>query len=132
MDYLAALPFNHQDIRLTLLHVFRRPTSSEYFINGDILNKECPHAEAFLSEVRESLIKKGFAPNRIKTELIIDPYPTVTEGIIDRFKTGRYDMIVIGRKKMSKAEEFVMGDVSVKLVRALENTGILVVDSSLP
>jgi hypothetical protein len=28
---------------------------------------------------------------------------------------------------MSKAEEFVMGDVSIKLVRALEGTAVLVV-----
>ena len=38
-------------------------------------------------------------------------------------------MVVIGRKKMSKAEEFVLGDPSVKLVRALENTAIVVIKS---
>ncbi len=38
-------------------------------------------------------------------------------------------MVVIGRKRMSKAEEFVMGDVSVKLVRALEGAAVLVVTS---
>ena len=56
-----------------------------------------------------------------------DPFPTVTDGIIDRFKKHNYDMVVIGRKNMSKAEEFVLGDISVKLVRALGETAILVV-----
>jgi hypothetical protein len=36
-------------------------------------------------------------------------------------------MVVLGRKRMSKAEEFVLGDVGVKLVRALEGVAILVV-----
>jgi hypothetical protein len=39
-------------------------------------------------------------------------------------------MVVIGRKKMSKAEEFVMGDISVRLIRALEGVSVLVVKSS--
>jgi hypothetical protein len=34
---------------------------------------------------------------------------------------------VIGRKKMSKTEEFVVGDTSIRLVRALEGTAVLVV-----
>ncbi len=56
-------------------------------------------------------------------------YPTVADGIIDQFKKGDYNIVVIGRKKMSKAEEFVLGDPCVKLVRELEGTAILVVKS---
>lgn len=56
-----------------------------------------------------------------------DPYHTVTDGIIDQFNKGRYSMVVIGRKTMSKAEEFVRGDVSVKLVRVLKGAAVLVV-----
>ncbi len=38
-------------------------------------------------------------------------------------------MVVIGRKRMSKAEEFVLGDPSIKLVRVLEGAAVLVVKS---
>ena len=38
-------------------------------------------------------------------------------------------MVVIGRKRMSKAEEFVMGDPSIKLIRALQGASILVIKS---
>ena len=55
------------------------------------------------------------------------PFPTVTDAIIDQFRKHKYDMVVIGRKNMSKAEEFVLGDISVKLVRALGETAILVI-----
>ena len=61
--------------------------------------------------------------------MVEDPYSTVTEGIIDQFNKENYSMVVIGRKRMSKAEEFVRGDVSVKLVRALKGTAVLVVTS---
>ena len=56
------------------------------------------------------------------------PYPTITDGIIDQVGKGRYHLVVIGRKKMSTAEEFVMGDISIKLVRALRGTAVLVVE----
>ena len=51
----------------------------------------------------------------------------ITDGIIDTFHKGSYNMVVVGRKRMSKAEEFVLGDPSVKLVRELSGTAIVVV-----
>ena len=68
--------------------------------------------------------------NAVKIKLIEDPYTTVAEGIIDQFKKGHYSMVVIGRKRMSKAEEFVKGDISVKLVRALTGAAVLVVTTN--
>ena len=75
------------------------------------------------------MIDQGFSPERITTELITHNYPTVTSGIIDVFHKGSYNMVVVGRKRMSKAEEFVLGDPSVKLVRELSGTAIVVVKS---
>lgn len=81
-----------------------------------------------LEKAKDRLVKeKGFKPEQIEIVFLTDPYPSVTEGIIDFFKKGKYDMVVIGRKKMSKSEEFVLGDISVKLVRTLDDTSVLVV-----
>ena len=82
-----------------------------------------------LNEAKSKLVESGFHPDAIDTKLVTDPYPTITDGIIDQLKKGNYSPVVIGRKEMSKAEEFVLGDISVKLLRALENTAILVVKS---
>jgi len=84
---------------------------------------------AVLEKAKDKLIEHGFNPNNIEISLIIDPYATVADGIIDQFKKKHFDMVIIGRKRMSKAEEFVRGDISVKLVRALEGTAVLVVKS---
>jgi nucleotide-binding universal stress UspA family protein len=84
---------------------------------------------SFLQQAKDRLVEKGYDPNEIKTELVTKPYPTVADGIIDQFNKGDFDMVVIGRKTMSKAEEFVLGDVSAKLIRALEGTAVLVVRS---
>ncbi|MEZ4566303.1 MAG: hypothetical protein R2860_04850 [Desulfobacterales bacterium] len=47
--------------------------------------------------------------------------------MIDFFQKGDYDIVITGRKKMSKSEEFIMGDISVKLVRSLNKASVLVV-----
>ena len=67
--------------------------------------------------------------HNIEMELVAEPYETISDGIMDCFKRGKYNMVVIGRKKMSKAEEFVLGDPGVKLVRSLDDTAIVVIKS---
>ncbi len=49
----------------------------------------------------------GFVADNIAASLVDEGYPTVAEGVIEQFKKGSYDMVVIGRKNMSKAEELV-------------------------
>jgi nucleotide-binding universal stress UspA family protein len=76
---------------------------------------------------RKSLIEAGFPPDHVVIKFVETSYPTVADGIIDQFNQGAYHLVIIGRKRMSKAEEFVLGDTSVKLVRALDGTAVLVV-----
>lgn len=119
------------DARITLIHVFRKPSSGEELMGKKFMAELPARFESFLEKARSRLVKeKGFHPDRINTQLITEPYQNVTEAIIDYFKKGKFDMVVIGRKKMSKSEEFILGDISVKLIRELENTAILVVKSS--
>ena len=129
VDYLASLAFCPEDWHITLLHLFRKPSASEELMGKKFTNELPARFTSVLEKAKDTLIETGFNPNNIKIELVTDPYETVAEGIIDQFKKQEYDMVVIGRKRMSKAEEFVLGDVSVKLVRALEGAAVLVVKS---
>lgn len=129
VDYLARLAFCPEDWEITLLHIFRRSSASEELM-GKKFTEELPgRYQALLERARDRLIESGFNPNLIEIKLVTEPYQTVADGIIDQCKKKRCDLVVIGRKKMSKAEEFVLGDVSVKLVRALEGAAVLVVKS---
>ncbi len=122
--------FQHDEaVRLTLYHIFRQPSASSELMGKKFTDKEAKRRETILLEAKEQLVNKGFDPARIDTLLAQKAYPTVADGIIDQHRKDQYDIIVIGRKKMSKAEEFVMGDASVKLVRAIEDASILVVKS---
>ena len=127
VEFLAGMPFCTDAFTITLLNVYRKPSTSEELLGEDFFMEEPARLRAFMEDARQSLVRKGYAEENIKIELAEDPYPTIAEGIIDRFSRGDYFLVVIGRRKKSKSEEFVMGDVSVKLVRALDNTAVLVV-----
>ncbi|MCP4347756.1 MAG: universal stress protein [Desulfobacterales bacterium] len=128
-DCLASLPFCPDDIRITLLHVFRKPSASEELMGEAFVRDESSRLLAVLDEAKDKLVENGFNPNNIEIKLATDPYPAVAEGIIDQFNKGNFNMVVIGRKQKSKAEEFVLGDISIKLVRALAGAAVLVVES---
>ena len=123
------MAFCHEDANVTLLHLYKKPSASEDLMGKKFTEQQPARFESVLERAKDKLVESGFKPQNIDIELVKDPYPTITDGIIDHFNKKHFDMVVIGRKRMSKAEEFVMGDVSVKLVRALENTAVLVVKS---
>lgn len=128
LDYLIALPFCRDDLHITLLHVFKQPSGSEELMGKKFIKKEPQRFLAVLQKAKDKLVENGFNPDKIEVNLRAELYPTVSDGIIDEVKKGSFDMAVIGRRKMSKAEEFVLGDICIKLVRALEKGSILVVE----
>lgn len=129
LNFLARLAFCPEDCNVTLLHLFRKPSASEELMGKKFTQEQPTRFIAVLEKAKDKLVEFGFNPNNIEIEMVTQPYATVADGIIDQFKKKNFDMVVIGRKRMSKAEEFVMGDVSVKLVRALVGAAVLVVTS---
>lgn len=129
IDFLCRLPFCHQDIDITLFHVFRKPVAGEELMGKQFMAKQPERLKAILEKAKDKLVEHGYVSDNIKIELVSEGYLTVGDGIIDRFSRGDYQMVVIGRKRMSKAEEFVLGDPSVKLIRTLEKTAVIVVKS---
>lgn len=129
VDYLTKLSFCPGDWHVILLHLFRRPSASEELMGKKFAEKLPERYQAVLEKAKDELVEAGFDPKHIEIKLVSEPYQTVADGIIDQCRKKPCDLVVIGRKKMSKAEEFVLGDVSVKLVRALEGAAVLVVKS---
>jgi nucleotide-binding universal stress UspA family protein len=129
VDFVSDLAICPEEVDITLLHVFRKPSAGEELMGEKFMKEQPARYLNAMEKAKDKLVEKGCNPNTVKIKLVEDPYPTVADGIIDQYNLGDYSMVVIGRKRMSKAEEFVRGDVSVKLVRALKGTAVLVVTS---
>lgn len=127
IDYIGNLLLCPDHLRVTLLHVLREPSAGQGLMGKRFMEEQPSRMKAVLESAREKLVESGLSPEIIRIEMTTERFPTIADGIIAYFKQNRHSMVVIGRKKMTKAEEFVLGDVSVKLVRALEGTAVLVV-----
>lgn len=127
IDFLLNMPFT-KDAKFTLVHIFRKPSSGEELMGKKFMAEMPARLEKMLQDTKSRLVaEKGFDSDNIRIELVDKGYPSVSEGIIDYFKQGNFDMVVIGRKQMSKSEEFVLGDISIKLIRNLPKASVLVV-----
>ena len=129
VNFLGNLPFCKEDLQVTLFHIFRKPSGGEALMGEKFMQQEPDRYKAVLNDAKDKLVEFGLKPDLVEIKLVTESYPTVAEGIIEHYNKGSYDMVIIGRKKMSKAEEFVLGDPSVKLLRALEGAAVLVVKS---
>jgi nucleotide-binding universal stress UspA family protein len=127
LEFLARTAVCPEYSRITLIHIYRKPTGSEEMMGKRYMQKAPERIMEAMEKARRQLEQVGFPPGNIALQLIDKPYATIADGIIDQFKAGDYNLVVIGRKKMSKSEEFVLGDPSVKLVRSLSGTAVMVV-----
>jgi K+-sensing histidine kinase KdpD len=98
---------------------------SEELMGENFTDEETQKWQKQLDNAKNILVSHGLMPEKIHTKLISDAYPTVADGIIDQLKKGNYGTLVLGHKKKSRAEEFVKGDISMKLLRSLEGVAIL-------
>ena len=129
IDALSILPLCKDECVLHLVHFLRKPSASEDLMGKKFSAEQPRRMMSVLEKARDNLAAIGFNLDKINMNLITESYPTVADGIIDQYQKNDFDMVIIGRKRMSKAEEFVMGDPSIKLIRALEGASILVIKS---
>ena len=129
LDFLVKSSFSRNNTFIFICHLFRKPSSSEELMGKTFTEERESRLWNSLNAAREKLVQNGFIAKNIEIDMIMEPYATLADGVIDQCEKRNIDLVIIGRKKMSKAEEFVMGDLSVKLVRNLDKTAVLVVKS---
>lgn len=126
-SYFCSLPLAYDQLSITLLHVFRQPSASELLMGTEFAEATVKRIRSDLETAAERIRGCGVPRERIHIHVENRPYPTVAEGVIAHVARGGFDLVVIGRRTKSKSEEFVLGDASVKLVRALSDCAVLVV-----
>lgn len=129
INFLINSSFSRDETSIILCHLFRKPSSTDELMGKAFTKERESRLKNAIKIAGEKLANNGFNPENIKIDIILETYTTLADGVIDQCKKRNVDLVIIGRKKMSKAEEFVMGDLSVKLVRNLDGIAVLVVKS---
>ncbi len=139
VDHVGTL-LGGSDYEVTLLHVMREvnwlicqkeredyiPSELEASLEERWLEDERLEMGPVFDEARIRLINAGFDPNRVTTKSIRG-VSSRAGGIVEEAKVGCYGSIVVGRRGLSKVEEFFMGRVSNKIVHLAKEMAVWVV-----
>jgi len=131
VDYVGAT-LGGSDLEVTLAHVIRgeeaMKTGYHLFLpSKQYIEKAKDEISVTLDEAKGRLIKSGFEPNQVSTEIITGAYSRAV-AIFEKAKDEGYGTIVVGRRGLSKVREFFMGRVSNKLIQLAQAHAVWVVN----
>ncbi len=131
LDYVGNMLRPHDNIHVTLFHVLIGPQPDIYPDREQReVELEKRHRRAFrqLEAMQDRLVELGVPKDRISLKLqVCPPEDSVPGTLLEEQRNGGYQTVVVGRRGMSKREEFLFGSVSSKIIREARECTVWVV-----
>lgn len=126
-DFLGGVP----GFRATILNIISVPT--EDFFNSDEdrerwIADQLSSAEEMLEQYRNILIQSGFEEDKVETRVEVRYTESVADSIIDTQKRLDCCTVILGRRGISKKEEFIYGSTSNKVLHSGKNCAVWVIE----
>jgi nucleotide-binding universal stress UspA family protein len=124
VDYLGTM-VDGTDWGITLFHVIR---GLDFVLpeTGEILQDIEGAVKALLEQAVGRLEKAGLRPEQISTKTA-SGVASRAKAIVEEAKNGDYGTIVVGRRGLSRVDEFFMGSVSSKVMQLAQEMAVWVV-----
>ncbi len=141
VEYTGTIIGRADDFHIQLLYV-ERPPERDIFPDEsswqDACQGERDNVLAFLEQAKNRLVEMGVKPEIISTRYLssCDFYGSpddagfrgVAHQVMQVQKAGQFGTLVVGRRGVSKAEEFLFGSVSTKIIHHTKNCSVWVVE----
>lgn len=131
VQYVAGILGGVEGFKITVLHVIREP--EEDFFSAEAEKDKWyedygRRAEIMLEEYRRMLVAAGFDSEDVSVRSTIRYCPSMAECILAEREKLEHGTLVVGRKGLSRKEEFLFGSISGKIVRTARNCTVWVVE----
>ncbi|MDR3641504.1 MAG: universal stress protein [Humidesulfovibrio sp.] len=131
VEYAATMLEGAKNMRVTLLYIERAP-GRDLFDTEEAWLGQCKleheRVFGFLKDARARLLAAGLPDAAIaERTLLCSAEPSIAQTILDMQQEGGYGTLVVGRRGLTKGEEFLFGSVSTKLVHNARNCAVWVV-----
>jgi nucleotide-binding universal stress UspA family protein len=129
--YVADFLGGVQGIRVTLLYIIPEPTE-DYFDSEaerrEWIEKDSAEARRMLENYAKILEHAGFPGEKVNILIGTNDLPTISECILKCQQALNCCTIVLGRRGISKKEEFLFSSTSNKLLHAEKNCALWIVE----
>ena len=132
VDYVARIVSTHPEAEITLLHVIHEPSDEVVRDEAERtlqVEKAMADTLALMEKAGKTITEKNFPEKRIRIKVQVCKKPhSIAELILNEQRTGGYGTVVLGRRKLSKREEFLFGSVSGKVMREAQGCAVWIVE----
>lgn len=126
-DFLGGVP----GFRVTFLNIVPEP-SEDYFETAEErkawIEERTSEAENMLLNYRAVLIQSGFRKEKVDVLVQVRSCPSIADCILEEQKRLCCCTIVLGRRGISKKEEFLYGSTSNKILHSGKNCAVWVIE----
>ena len=119
-----------EDIQVCLLHIYPEPPPNYYSSGGSLADyKQQRQEEATMLFDRTTAMLTGFGiqEDAIRRNVRMAEQATISQTILAIQEVGKFGTIVVGKRGLSKAEEFLFGSISNALVHHTRDCTVWVV-----
>ena len=130
-EYVAEIIGASPEFEITLLYVVRY-SEMDIFPDEESwrkkIDQEKHSAYSLLDDIRELIVHKGVRNEIVSQEVLGISSFSIAQAIMDFQRKGKFGTIVVGRRGMSKAEEFLFGSISNKIVHYAKGCAVWVIE----
>ena len=121
----------YKGFQITLLHIILEPEAT-FFANNDERRKWLAdrrgEAQEIMDGYRNILLDAGFPEDKVNIRIDTMRAPSVADCIIKEQEEMKCCTIVIGRRGISKKEEFIFGSTSNRIIHEAKKCAVLVIE----
>lgn len=131
LDYTAGILRDLSGAELCLLYIYPEPPPNFYSSGGnlqDYKKEKLAKAEQLFADSKTSLQEYDVPADRIQTRCeMAEEKETISDTILKVQADGEYGTVVVGKRGVSKAEEFLFGSISNGIVHHCKDFAVWVV-----
>lgn len=130
LNYAGNIIGHLEDVKICLLHVYPEPPPDYYRQGGslDDYKEQCEQKAAVLFKRNvDMLVNDGISKEDICQDVRMADQSTISETILQVQEEGDFGTVVVGKRGVSKAEEFLFGSISNALVHHTRDCTVWVV-----
>jgi nucleotide-binding universal stress UspA family protein len=121
----------YEGFQVTLLHIILEPEATFFSDNDERqkwLAEQRDESKKIMAEYKHILLDAGFPEDKVNVRIDTMRAPSVADCIIREQEDMKCCTIVIGRRGISKKEEFIFGSTSNRIIHEAKKCAVLVIE----